>query len=305
MRTLPVLAVLCLAALSGCLDDDAPLDGSDGSPGGGPDLGRPYDLSQLPQFCEEESACDFWDEAFHEYVVYDLDTTVLDVIVVPPATPDPLVHTDAARLAVENWRDGIEELGTTWFTANFTMNVYTLGVDVPTPEALADPEIVVLSGGATETLVGIGLEPKQIACTLFGDGAERTYEPHRHGDVDVRAADCTGYGFTCFAINAAGAPGGERDLYDLVAHEVGHCLGAGHVGDALDFRSRYAPIWDIMSYQSDPEQVHCVSNLNVRVLEGVYAHLLDRPQETWLPAGSYLEYAPADYAQVACENPPS
>lgn len=302
MRTLLVLGALALATLSGCLDDDG-LDDADGSPGP-VEGGTSYDLSQLPQFCEDEEACDFWDESFHEYVVYDLDTTVLDVLVVPAATPDPLVHLDASRLAVENWRDGIEELGAPWFTENFTMNVYTLGVDVPPPEALQDPEIVVLSGGATETLVGIGLEPKQIACTLLGDGAE-AHDVHTHGDVEVRAADCTGYGFTCFAINAAGAPGGERDLYDLIAHEVGHCLGAGHVGDALDFRSRYAPIWDIMSYQSDPEQVHCVSNLNVRVLEGVYAHLLDRPQEEWLPRGSYLAFEPAQYDQVACENPPA
>jgi hypothetical protein len=77
------------------------------------------------------------------------------------------------------------------------------------------------------------------------------------------------------------------------------------VGDALDFRARYAPIPDIMSYDFNPEQVGCVSNLNVRTLEGVYAHLLDRPEEEWLPRGSFNSIDPLDYMQVECANPAS
>ena len=302
MRHMLLALLVASAALAGCAaDSDAPTqEAPEEEP---PEEESPaFSLEGHPEFCDSEAACDFWDEKYHEYVVYDLDTTVLDVLIVPPASPG-LDHVDASRAAVEAWHAGIEELGATWFTDNFSMNVFVLGQDVPTPDALADPEIIVVSAGATETLVGIGLEPKQILCPLAGEGARRVYDAHRHDGMEVFAADCTGTGFTCVALNVAGAPDGKNDLYDLIAHEVGHCLGAGHVGDALDFRARYAPVQDIMSYQSDPAQVHCVSNLNVRVLEGVYAHLLERPEDTFLPAGSFLEGEPAEYAHVACADP--
>jgi predicted metalloprotease len=101
-----------------------------------------------------------------------------------------------------------------------------------------------------------------------------------------------------------GAPGDFAQAY-VIAHEVGHCLGVGHVGDALDFRARYAPVPDIMSYDFNPEQVGCVSNLNVRTLEGVYAHLLGRPESEWLPRESFNSMDPLDYMQVECANPAS
>ncbi len=307
---LTTLLMLLAAVLSGCLDTDPErLTGADAGPEAGADAAdlernRAF-LEDHPQFCDSEDACKFWDDDYHQYVVYDLDTTVIDVVIVPPAPgASPLDELAASRLAAQAWSDGIEALGQSWFTDNFAMNVYAVGVDVPSLDAVQDPEIIVLSTAAVpDRYVGIGLEPKQFGCILLGEETLYEYPVHAHGDVEVRASDCTGIGFTCFAINA-GRLSDVRALYDLIAHEIGHCLGVGHVGDAGDFRARYAPVEDIMSYQGNPEQVHCVSNLNVRTLEGVYAHLLDRPTEEHLPRGSYLPMAPWDYAQVECENPP-
>lgn len=299
MRAVAILLLSLGVVLAGCASPKTdPAGPQDSGPAAGEEVSSRDPLKDLPQFCDSEDVCDFWDEEFHEYVVYDLDTYVVDALIIPGATPDPLVHVAAMERAVEAWGEGIEALGAPWFTANFTLNTYVIGQDVPPPEALADPEVIVVAAGGTKTIFGIGLEPKQIACILLGEGTG-----HSHEGAEVFAADCTGAGFTCVALNVAGGRGEERDLYDLVAHEVGHCLGAGHVGDAGDFRSRYAPIEDIMSYQSNATQVHCVSNINARVLEGVYGHLMGRPEEEWLPRGSFYAMDPSEYAQVECQNP--
>ncbi len=302
MRASPALLLLTLA-LAGCISDEPASDA----------LGTPLDaeaaraaelakfLKDHPTFCDSETDCDYWDDNYHQYVVYDLDTTVIDVVIVPPAGGDGTDQLAASRQAVQAWSDGIEALGASWFVDNFTMNVYAVGIDIPSIDAIADPEIIVLSTSA-EMLVGIGLEPQQIACQLIGQQTIKDFGGHRHGAGSVRAAECTGTGYTCFAINVGDLR--TRGLYDLIAHEVGHCLGAGHVGDALDFRARYAPVEDIMSYQDNEEQVHCVSTMNVRNLEGVYAHLLDRPESEFLPRGSYMPFHPLDWATHECENPP-
>lgn len=309
MRVLVAVVLAFTLPLAGCLSD-APAAAS--LPTGEPSpQAEPLHPEGTPEFCLSEAdsgleppfgprPCDYWDEDFHEYVLYDLDTPVIDVVILPSAGPDA-VDAAASRTSVQAWEDGIRAYAAPWFNASFEMNVYMVGKDVPTLDAVQDPEVVVLSTGARGVL-GIGAEPKQMACTVIGGGEARfTYPEHRHGDVLVQAADCTGTGFTCFAINAGSTD--TMDLYDLIAHEVGHCLGAGHVGDALDFRARYAPVEDIMSYQSNATQVHCVSTMNVRVLEGVYAHLLDQPEATWLPRDSYYAMSPLDYQQVPCPNP--
>ncbi|MEK6985454.1 MAG: hypothetical protein AABX89_03605 [Candidatus Thermoplasmatota archaeon] len=256
-------------------------------------------LEGAREFCESADDCTYWDNLYHQYVVYDLDTTTIDVVLVPPVgAPDQIA---AQRLAVQQWADGIEALAAPWFRDAFQVNVYAVGVDIPSIDAVSDPEVVVISTSAVG-LVGIGLEPKQLACQIIEGGAMRAdYGGHSHDGNEVFAVDCTGTGFVCFALNVGGAD--AFALYDLVAHEVGHCLGAGHVGDALDFRARYAPVEDIMSYQNNATKVHCVSNMNVRVLEGVYGHLLGRHPDDLLPRGSYFPFPPALYKQAECANP--
>ncbi len=311
MRTVvATLSMFLLMAVSGCLDGDPAVDEQDTGVGdgtGGPGSldsradERAAFLESHPQFCDTEETCDFWDDMYHQYVVYDLDTTTIDVLVLPPvgaSTPDNIA---ASRQAAQAWSDGIEAEAAPWFRDNFTMTVSAVGIDVPSIDAVQDPEIIIASTSAVG-VVGIGLEPKQFGCQILGQEVLEDYGGHDHDGNLIFAQDCTGIGFTCFALNGGGAD--TIALQDLIAHEVGHCLGGGHVGDALDFRARYAPIDDIMSYQNNPEHVHCVSNLDVRVLEGVYAHLLDRPEEEWLPRGSYLPMDPLDYDAGECANAP-
>ncbi|MFA5944197.1 MAG: reprolysin-like metallopeptidase [Candidatus Thermoplasmatota archaeon] len=303
MRTLVALLALAILPLAGCLEGSDPAaDAEPTAPS--PQAPAPIHPEGTPEFCVDEDTCTFWDEDFHEFVVYDLDTTVIDVLIVPPAG-NAVDGIAASQMAVQAWEDGIRAFAAPWFNDSFEMNVYVVGVDVPDASAVQDPEIVVLTASAApSTIVGIGLEPKQLACAVLADGgdARELYPVHSHDGMSIVAADCTGTGFTCFA-NNVGAALDMINLYDLIAHEVGHCLGGGHVGDALDFSARYAPTEDIMSYQNNATQVHCVSNLNVRVLEGVYAHLLEQPEELWLPRGSFYAMSPLDYERTTCANP--
>jgi hypothetical protein len=303
-----LLAAGCVSP-GGVVEEPAPgADGTSSGPAPGPapkPAGSPPNETAAedePTFCESESGCDFWDDDYHEYVLYEVDTYVVDVLIVPSASADTLDDTSVITAAVEAWATGIQELGAPWFTANFTINTYVLGQDVPPAAALQDPEIIVLAAEYNPALLfGIGLQlPMEVPCR---GAATQTYAPHAHDGMTIHSAKCEQGGLTCLAVNTNFLLGSPVYLQDLVAHEFGHCLAGGHVGDALDFKAKRVPVHDIMSYQHDEEQAHCVSNLNVRVLEAVYAPLMGVTVEQPVRAGDYYAMAPADYAQVACENP--
>ncbi|HWG92493.1 MAG TPA: hypothetical protein VNZ52_16730 [Candidatus Thermoplasmatota archaeon] len=317
-----LVAVAAMALVAGCLQPPAGPGGPAQSPvtveptamppaGGGSEEPGPGQGSapgpapptvEAKSFCPSEAQCDFWDDQFHEYVLYRVDTYVVDVLIVPPASPFAARDTATMKRVVEAWGEGIQALGQDWFVSNFKLNVYVVGTDTIPEEALKDPEIVVVGAEYNPVLLfGIGYQLPEVC--LNRGGALATYPDHEHDGMTILAAECKQGGLTCVALNTNFLLGGERRMYDLVAHEFGHCLGIGHVGDALDFKAKTVPVQDIMSYQYDEKQVHCVSTLNVRVLEGVYAPLLDRPRGEHLLAGSFFSMNPAEYAQVPCQNP--
>lgn len=301
MRTLGILVAAALST-AGCLGSTPePLDPSGTDvipPGGAPAEGAKGDE---PVFCESAEGCDFFDEDYHEYALYDVDSVVVDVLIVPSASADNAADTPVLKAAVEAWGAGIQELGEPWFTDAFTLNVYVLGTDSPPAEALQDPEVVVLAAEWNPVLLfGIGLEPKQTGCSALGQETLHEYPVHAHHGMEVRSSDCTNTGFVCFALNTNFLGGSAIYLQDLVAHEFGHCLGGGHVGDALDFKAQYVPVQDIMSYQHDDAQVHCVSNLNLRVLEALYAPILGVEVAQPVAAGGFYTMPRDQYAHVAC-----
>ncbi len=294
-----MLLLLLAPFLSGCLGGASTLEALDAPRDA--ERERSEFLANHPTFCFLQSTCNYWDDMYHERVVYDLDTTVLDIVIVPPVNAPNDQTGAASRLAVQAWMDGIRALGASWLADNLTMNIYVVGEDIPSVDAIPDPEIIVTSASLTLTN-GIGLEPVQAGCYELGQLVDQELGGHEHNGNRIFAQRCAETKFTCFAINV-----GEPEniaMQDLIAHEVGHCLGIGHVGDARDFKARYAPIADIMSYQNNPEHVHCVSNLNVRTLEGVYAHLLGRPESEWMPAHTYLDMDPLEYDAGQCDNAP-
>jgi hypothetical protein len=307
-----VVCSLLLVAAAGCLDPTG-TELADPVPTGEADPAATYPFGGMTEFCLDNETCDFWDLQFHEGAVYEMDSLVLDAVVMPVPGADPAAATMTARMATAAWQN-VTLLAQPWFAESFRLNTYAVGIDVPSADAVSDPEIVVVSE-AGQRSTSIGLNAEQLACSVVGGSqalapavpgslATKVYPVHEHDGMAIVAAECVTGGFRCAALNFAGALGGSNSLYDLVAHEVGHCLGASHVGDALDFNARYVPVADIMAYADNPSRVSCPSSLNARVLEGIYAHLAEQPVPDWLEGGGYYAMDPWEYVQVECPLPP-
>lgn len=211
-----------------------------------------------------------------------LDTPEIDVLLVPPASPYPERDLRTMRQAVEMWADGIATLAPAmdldWLSDGVDFDLF-VDDDALSLDPLWDPEIVVLAsnpvGGA-----GIGIDP--VEAVFGGSGpchgqpnplasledwqALPGFDGHHGGLGGTFSVQCEGGGSLCFAVNGAIDPApGVLDvfgLYDLVAHEFGHCLTVGHVGDAMDHEAEAVPYADIMSY-TNQEHDKCVSTLDV------------------------------------------
>jgi hypothetical protein len=248
------------------------------------------------EVCAKEQGCTFWDDQYHEYILYDVDTADIDVVIIPPASGLPLSDLAAIEQSVQAWDDGIDAMAPAWLAAGLTIHSYTLGVDVPPQSALADPEIVIVTANHDPfVLFGIGEQVPVSICR------QQAAADHVHEGAILKQMSCADGGAQCVVLNTNWLLGSAHEMYDLNAHEFGHCLGLGHVGDALDFSAKTVPLTDIMSYATTPSQVHCVSSLNIQGLEGIYATILGQPGQ--VSAGDYIAMNPASYSQTSCPNP--
>lgn len=270
--------------------------------------------------CSTSNGCDFWDSQYHEFILFDWDTAALDVLIVPPASPYALRDIATIEKSVDAWEAGIQTEGASWLTSGLTIDRHTLGSGVPATDMLTDPEIIIVSAEFNPALLfGVGLS-RDSACAIVFDilpflqAGELPPDFHQHpgSQWGVTQVQCENGDNVCLVLNtnflhtpvvSLVGHQGQRRMYDLNSHEFGHCLGIGHVGDALDFDARTVPLDDIMSYQFNPSQVHCVSTLNVRSIEGTFAKVLGRPSSEWLDFGDYVHMDPADYDTVSCTNP--
>lgn len=263
--------------------------------------------SSVAYQCASSANCTFWDDNYHEYMLSSWDTANLDVIVVPPASAFAVSELSAMLRSINEWENAIQAMSPTWLRSNLQINTYVVGIDnIPKP-VLKDPEIVVVAAEAVPFLTfGIGLHQP---VTICGGpvASEALLSQHRHegSPWETTMARCDNGGLRCFVIDTNPfLYGYERSMYDLNAHEFGHCLGVGHVGDAGDFGTKLVPTRDVMSYQYDPNQVNCVSNLNMKGIAGAFAQVMGRPSSEWLDSGDFITMAPGSYSQRSCSNPP-
>jgi len=191
---------------------------------------------------------------------------------------------------------------------------------------LWDPEIIVISSNPVGG-IGIGIDPLDFNSQLLeifgleGAGQGACHDIQNPFDFSQWAAlpgfddhhgmntgtyyeeDCDGAGGNvCFAVNGAidPTPGMDVDydnpavnlpfgLFNLVAHEVGHCLTLGHVGDALDHTSKNVPTYDIMAYTDDPVgMTKCVSTLDVEVFATWMSQYIDTTGDGAIGADNIL-----------------
>lgn len=263
-----------------------------------------------------ESPTTFNDGCYHQYLLYNVDTPHVDALILPPVTGNNAVRDiTLIEQSVAAWDAGIEQLAEPWFRDGFDLDWYRVGIDPVPNEALWDPELVVVSASYNPVrfgLLGIGLETPVSSCHGLSFPIESEEEaraiPNLHWHPDSlwasARAECGNGGYTCFVINmeALGNTAGQRrNMYDLVSHEFGHCLGIGHVGDATDFTTAAFPSKDIMAYAVG-NHVHCVSTMDLRALEYTYAHLLGQaPNRN--TAGKYMRSHPSAWDDVNCAEP--
>jgi len=256
-----------------------------------------------------------------------LDSPIIDVAVLVPASPTAERDLRIMRQAVQAWEGGISylsgEMGLDWLHDGVKFHITPSivgaadGSDEVSTYPLYDPEIVVLAtntpGGA-----GIGADPmwmldslnlwdqNGVPCHSIQNPFSMDtwegmpgYDGHHGDNGGVYVEDCGGAGGNvCFSINGGLDPvPGVTDtfsLFDLVLHETGHCLSLGHVGDGSEGVWGPIPTHDIMAYSYDPPgQNKCVSTLNVEGFAIRMSHYLDRNGDGAINAADVLE--PNDY----------
>ena len=221
-----------------------------------------------------------------------LDSPQVDVLVMVPVSPTAERDMRLMRQAVEMWEGGIEylatEMGLNWMAAGMEFHIsldYFDPLDNQggefTTYPLVDPEIVVIAANPAGGF-GIGFDPvagsNGIPCRPVANPFDFQewenlpgFNSHHDERTGTYVEDCGGAGGNvCFAINAATDPAPDSieliGLFDLVAHELGHCLTIGHVGDATDLEGHWGavPEDEIMAYSPGLRGLtKCVSTLDV------------------------------------------
>lgn len=239
-----------------------------------------------------------------------LDSPMVDVAVLVPVSPAAERDLRVVEQAIHMWEGGLDqlagEMGMEWLRDGTDFRIRGYGVPVDAeggPEQaidLVDPEIVVVASNPAGG-IGIGIDPSDFASQIGitdGEGVpcasisdpfsldawqERPgYDGHHGKAGGIYVEDCGGVGGNvCFAVNGAVDPApGTTDffgLFDLVAHEVGHCLTLGHVGDGADGPWGPTAVNDIMAYSTDPPGLSkCVSTLDVEGFALQMSKYLDR-----------------------------
>jgi len=286
------VSLVAVASLSAPVAQASPTD----------DYSGPYfGAGNLPPGCTtNRNPADLSNVCHHMRVgLNSIDSPIIDVAVLVPASPTAERDLRIMRQAVQAWEGGIHylagEMGLDWLRDGMKFHITPSIVGAATGDEIStyplyDPEIVVIASNPVGA-AGIGVDPTwplieaaildedSMPChTIQNPFSMETFEglpgyDGHHGDNGgVYVEDCGGAGGNvCFAVNGGVDPvPGVSDtfsLFDLVLHEVGHCLSVGHVGDSGDGTWGPVPTHDIMSYSYDPPgQNKCVSTLDV---EGV------------------------------------
>ncbi len=276
--------------------------------------GTHFGTGNLPRGCEQDSVIAYANNAcFHMRTgMNGLDSPKVNVLILVPASPAAERDARIIRQAVAMWDGGIHNLAPQmnldWLGDGMAFNVHVAVLDAATTDfttyPIADPDIVIVSsnpvggagigidpvanfGGLVEDLTG--LPTREGPCTGLSNPFDFAawsqvpgFDAHHSGaNAGTYSADCPdGGGNVCFTITPAIDPvPGTTDvfgLFDLVAHELGHCLTVGHVGDGAEGDWGVVPTNDIMSYNQDPPGLNkCVSTLNVEGLAVSMSKYLD------------------------------
>jgi len=286
--------------------------------------GTHFGANNMPPGCERDSLKTFRDNACYHMRsgLNGLDSPQVDVLILVPLSPTAERDMRIMRQAVEMWEAGIHNLapqmGLHWLGDGMQFHVVVDVIDLTgkkggefTTYPIVDPEIVVIASNPIGA-AGIGVDPVATVGGIFGRGdtpctglrnpfdleawqALPGFDSHHEARSGTYVEDCAGAGGNiCFAVNSSQDPAPRSfnenfNLFDLVAHEFGHCLTLGHVGDGAEGPWAKVPTNDIMAYSDDPVGLNkCVSTLDVETVATRMSRYLDVNRDRKVTAADLL-----------------
>lgn len=233
-------------------------------------------------------------DVYRQPIWFKWDRTELDVLVVPPgpgqivngsgvlnggdakeAQPLASSYMKATEKVIGDWRRAVDAFGSSWLRSHLKLNIYVLGHDVPPAEALREPEIVMVWDASKLNVLGYSIRPGFSLGTLG-----------QNASSDMARAPCI-TDVSKFYTTSFSYP----DMYNIVGHEFGHCLGLQHSTGpepAADLDIIHAIYEHDIGLAGTP--LHCPANLNVKGLELVYDAKAASTAAS-VPAGSYKKIA--------------
>jgi hypothetical protein len=206
------------------------------------------------------------EDGYYEISAWDMwDQDQINVLVIPPEhgpifsdggyldskDQEQLTPFNTYLKAVEDsiaaWSAAAQTFGSAELRKAFNVNVFVLGRDVPSQEALSSPDIIITTTDFTPLGLGVAFRP---------------YPCFVNNSQEI--------GLTNYA-----------DIFNINGQEYGHCLGVNHVGSqgGVDPTSHLQhPEHDIMNgfYTHDvgdpTTHLHCISNLDILALNWVFTH---------------------------------
>lgn len=213
-------------------------------------------------------------------------TAQLDVWIVPPVEASTLdglsggsdPYLDAVEQSIEAWRTGVAEfMADSRIRDALRIRSYVVGRDVIPADAAPEILIAFDRNGLRGESIARAVDLEVFSCCLprVVDGCLIAVSMTIADPATGRVVDVS-----------------VPDTYNLVVHELGHCLGTDHI--------LRGPLDDVMSTPYDHEighddtHLHCVSNLNVMAVEKALGNIVGAP------SGGAVTIAASDYRRTAC-----
>ncbi len=217
---------------------------------------------------------------YEQQVITDWNRSQIDVHIVPPGH-GPLANQDeslaggstaqahpwdnayvrAMEDAVEGWRRAIDAFGEPW---------------------LRDAVVLTTTVGGRDGAVGQGADILIVPAESHLGSLGMAFTSNRPCAISVAMHRDESLSY--------------EDMFNIAGHEVGHCLGLAHVDGVEPSADIMATIYpEAVGAAGNP--IHCMSNLNVRGIEGAFAEYLGQPEHTWR-ATAYV--AASEYQRAPC-----
>lgn len=218
------------------------------------------------------------DGAYDQPVLFEWTTTEIDILITSPVDPKSTDRElEVLMASTEVWRDGVEAYGASWLQEALTIRIYAPADDPIPPAGFDDPEIIVTSAEQLNRYSGASAPLDYVVGQSTPANVCVTSTTQYEGWI---------YGDPIDPTEILGEERPEGSLFNVNAHEVGHCLGLGHVAH---------PARDIMDDGGPADASECPSNLNIEGLESAFATAAGEPG-----GGETVTMPVSGYQQIAC-----